>query len=70
MALHPKRVLGVKVHLAFGYIDMRKRVDGLAMLAQDVLRQDGSGMAPAFIAEPRYLPHMEYPPCPFGGKAS
>jgi transposase len=23
---------GVKVHLAFGYIDMRKGIDGLAML--------------------------------------
>ena len=31
---------GVKVHLAFGYIDMRKGIDGLAMLVQGVLRQD------------------------------
>jgi transposase len=30
----------VKVHLAFGYIDMRKGIDGLAMLVQGVLRQD------------------------------
>ena len=27
---------GVKVHLAFGYIDMRKGIDGLAMLVQGV----------------------------------
>ena len=31
---------GVKVHLAFGYTDMRKGIDGLAMLVQSVLRQD------------------------------
>jgi transposase len=31
---------GEKVHLAFGYIDMRKGIDGLAMLVQGVLRQD------------------------------
>lgn len=31
---------GVKVHLALGYIDMRKGLDGLAMLMQGVLRQD------------------------------
>jgi transposase len=31
---------GVKVHLALGYIDMRKGIDGLAMLVQGVLRQD------------------------------
>jgi transposase len=31
---------GVKVHLALGYVDMRKGVEGLAMLVQDVLRQD------------------------------
>ena len=31
---------GVKVHLAFGLIDMRKGIDGLAMLVQGVLRQD------------------------------
>ena len=31
---------GVKVHLAFGYIDMRKGIDGLSMLVQGVLRQD------------------------------
>jgi transposase len=32
----------VKVHLALGYIDMRKGIDGLAMLVQVVLRQDPS----------------------------
>src|SRR3974390_542801 len=31
---------GVKVHLAFGYTDMRKGIDGLTMLVQSVLRQD------------------------------
>lgn len=31
---------GVKVHLAFGHTDMRKGIDGLAMLVQGVLRQD------------------------------
>ena len=31
---------GVKVHLALGYIDMRKGLDELAMLVQGVLRQD------------------------------
>src|SRR5712675_1275438 len=31
---------GLKVHLAFGYTDMRKGIDGLAMLVQGVLRQD------------------------------
>ncbi len=30
----------VKVHLALGYVDMRKGIDGLAMLVQGVLRQD------------------------------
>jgi transposase len=28
---------GVKVHLAYGYTDMRKGMDGLALLVQDVL---------------------------------
>jgi transposase len=31
---------GVKVHLALGYVDMRKGIDGLAMLVQGLLRQD------------------------------
>jgi transposase len=31
---------GVKVHLAFGYTDMRKGMDGLALLVQEVLHQD------------------------------
>ena len=55
---------GVKVHLAFGYIDMRKGIDGLVMLVQGVLRQDPfsghlfvfrgscSGMAPASASSP------------------
>jgi transposase len=32
--------LCLKVHLALGYTDMRKGIDGLAMLVQGVLRQD------------------------------
>lgn len=32
----------VKVHLALGYVDMRKGLDGLAMLVQGMLRQDRS----------------------------
>jgi transposase len=31
---------GVQVQLAFGYIDIRKGIDRLAMLVQGVLRQD------------------------------
>src|SRR3974390_742691 len=31
---------GVKVHLAVGYVDMRKGIDGLTMLVQGLLRQD------------------------------
>ena len=31
---------GVKVHLALGYTDMRKGLDGLAMLVQQRLKQD------------------------------
>jgi transposase len=37
MTLLPR---GVKVHLALGHTDMRKGIDGLAMLVQAVLRQD------------------------------
>jgi len=37
MTLLPR---GVKIHLAFGFIDMRKGIDGLAMLVQGMLRQD------------------------------
>ena len=31
---------GVKVHLALGYTDLRKGMDGLALLVQEILRQD------------------------------
>lgn len=31
---------GVKVHLALGYTDMRKGLDGLTMLVQETLKQD------------------------------
>ena len=37
MTLLPR---GVKVHLALGHTDIRKGIDGLAMLVQAVLRQD------------------------------
>jgi transposase len=37
MTLLPR---GVKVHLALGHTDMRKGIDGLAMLVQAMLRQD------------------------------
>ena len=30
----------VKVHLAYGYTDMRKGMDGLALMVQEVLQQD------------------------------
>lgn len=45
---------GVKVHLAFGFIDMRKGIDGLAMLVQ------GSPCRPAsqrtYLDQPSCLP--------------
>jgi transposase len=31
---------GMKVHLALGYTDMRKGLDGLAMLVQGALKRD------------------------------
>lgn len=31
---------GVKIHVALGVTDMRKGLDGLAMLVQGVLKQD------------------------------
>jgi transposase len=31
---------GVRIYLAMGATDMRKGMDGLAMLAQEVLKQD------------------------------
>jgi hypothetical protein len=31
---------GVKVHLALGYTDMRKGMDGLAMLVQETLKKE------------------------------
>ncbi|MGC2779901.1 MAG: IS66 family insertion sequence element accessory protein TnpB [Bradyrhizobium sp.] len=33
---------GVKVHLALGYTDMRKGMDGFAMLVQDTLKNSRS----------------------------
>jgi transposase len=40
---------GVKVHLALGYTDMRKGLDGLAMLVQQTLTPN-SFRVPAFSA--------------------
>jgi hypothetical protein len=42
---------GVKVHLAFAYADMRKGIDGLAMLVQGVLRQDDPSWATSLCSE-------------------
>ena len=40
---------GVKVHIAVGYTDMRKGIDGLAMLVEKMLLQDPfSGQLSAF----------------------
>ncbi len=36
---------GVRVYLACGVTDMRKGIEGLSMLAQDVLRQKPTGGA-------------------------
>jgi IS66 Orf2 like protein len=44
---------GVKVHLAPGYVDMRKGIDGLSILVQGVVRQDPfSGHLFVFRAAP------------------
>ena len=54
---------GVKVHLAFGYIDMRKSINGLAMLAQGVPRQDpfsGHLFTPTAAARPAGHPHRVF----------
>ena len=47
---------GVKVHLALGYIDMRKGLDGLAMLVQGVLRQDPMVARPVGPSSPHWSP--------------
>jgi transposase len=47
MTLLPR---GVKVHLAFGFIDMRKGIDGLAMLVQGMLRQESPANLRSMIA--------------------
>jgi transposase len=47
----------VKVHLALGFIDMRKGIDGLAMLVQGVLCQDPfTGHLFVFRVDPRRAP--------------
>ena len=54
MTLLPR---GVKVHLAFGFIDMRKGIDGLAMLVQGVLRQN---LGPSLrVPGPEVQPHQD-----------
>jgi transposase len=56
MTLLPR---GVKVHLAFGFIDMRKGIDGLAMLVQGVLRQDPFSGSPLRVPGPEGQPHQD-----------
>jgi hypothetical protein len=46
MTLLPR---GVKVHFAFGFIDMRKGIDGLAMLVQGVLQLWGRNVTAGVI---------------------
>jgi transposase len=48
------------VHLALGYIDMRKGIDGLAMLVQEMLRQDPfTGHLFVFRGRTRGQPHQD-----------
>ena len=49
MTLLPR---GVKVHLAFGYIDMRKGIDGLAMLLGAPVRVPRPQGTARFIMHP------------------
>ena len=51
-ARHDAASPGVKVHLALGYIDMRKGIDGLAMLVQGVLQQDPFYRPPVRVPGP------------------
>jgi hypothetical protein len=37
---HDATSSGVKVHLALGFIDMRRGIDGLAMLVRGLLQQE------------------------------
>ena len=46
---------GVKVHLALGYTDMRKGMDGLAALVQEQLERDPFNSRP-FCRPPRRAP--------------
>src|SRR5207248_11613431 len=53
MTLLPR---SLKVHLALGYTDMRKGIDGLTMLVQAVLRQDPfSGKIDQMLTEARVI---------------
>jgi len=45
--------IGVRVYLACGTTDMRKGIEGLAALAQDVLRQKATGGAVFDLSECR-----------------
>jgi transposase len=47
---------GVKMHLAFGYTDMRKGMDGLALLMQEVLQQDPFSGYPFAFPRPQGQP--------------
>lgn len=50
---------GVKAHLALGYTDMRKGLDGLAMLVQQTLKQDPfSGDLFAFRGKKASMPKI------------
>jgi transposase len=50
---------GVKVHLALGYTDMRKGMDGLAALVQEVLQKDPfSGHLFAFRGKKATIPKI------------
>ena len=42
----------VKVHLAFGFIDMRKGIDGLSMSVQGVLQQESVHRPPVRVPRP------------------
>jgi acyl-CoA synthetase (AMP-forming)/AMP-acid ligase II len=81
MTLLPR---GLKVHLALGYTDMRKGIDGLAMLVQAVLRQDpfsghlfvfrgrkvcsGTGQVCAPFKYPRWIEFVDELPKTASGK--
>ncbi len=50
---------GVKVHIALGVTDMRKGLDGLAMLVQEVLKQDPFSGHFFCVPGPKGQPHQD-----------